>query len=114
MPVVLRHHRSVSELGPSAGAPRVGMRWRRLIKDSCAAGATRFYEWDGDASHSRRCRPDPSELSIFRDCFTAPVWKQVLVLVAGAVLAPGKRTVSKVLRVVGLAARPGFRATTKC
>ena len=47
-------------------------------------------------------------LSAFRDCFTAPVWKHVLVLVAGAVLAPGKRTVSEALRVMGLAARPGF------
>src|SRR5512144_2704067 len=47
-------------------------------------------------------------LSIFRDCFTAPVWQHVLVLLAGAVLAPGKRTVSEALRVMGLAARPGF------
>ena len=47
-------------------------------------------------------------LSIFRDCFTAPVWKHVLVLVAGAVLAPRKRTVSAALRVMGLVARPGF------
>ena len=29
-------------------------------------------------------------LSAFRSCFTAPVWNRVLVLVAGAVLAPGK------------------------
>ena len=47
-------------------------------------------------------------LSAFRDCFTAPVWNHVLVLVAGAVLAPGKRTVSQTLRVMGLAAKPGF------
>src|SRR6187431_3607767 len=47
-------------------------------------------------------------LSAFRDCFTAPVWSHVLVLVAGAVLAPGKRTVSQTLRVMGLAAKPGF------
>lgn len=47
-------------------------------------------------------------LSAFRDCFTAPVWAHVLVLVAGAVLAPGKRTVSQALRVMGLAASPGF------
>jgi DDE superfamily endonuclease len=47
-------------------------------------------------------------LSAFRDCFTAPVWNHVLVLVAGAVLAPGKRTVSQALRVMGLAAKPGF------
>ena len=32
-------------------------------------------------------------LSVFRPCFTAPVWNRILVLVAGAVLAPGKRTV---------------------
>src|SRR5512134_2394319 len=47
-------------------------------------------------------------LSAFRDCFTAPVWKHVLVLVAGAVLSPRKRTVSAALRVMGLVARPGF------
>src|SRR5512133_4190253 len=47
-------------------------------------------------------------LSGFRDCFTAPVWNHVLVLVAGAVLAPGKRTVSQALRVMGLATKPGF------
>jgi hypothetical protein len=47
-------------------------------------------------------------LSAFRDCFTTPVWAHVLVLVAGAVLAPGKRTVSQALRVMGLAERPGF------
>ena len=47
-------------------------------------------------------------LSVFRDCFTAPVWARVLVLVAGAVLAPGKRTVSQALRVMGLASSPGF------
>ena len=43
-------------------------------------------------------------LSGFRDCFTAPVWNHVLLLVAGAVLAPGRRTVSQALRVMGLAA----------
>ncbi len=47
-------------------------------------------------------------LAAFRGCFTAPVWKHVLVLVAGAVLSPGKRTVSQALRVMGLAASPGF------
>ena len=47
-------------------------------------------------------------MSAFRGCFSAPVWNRVLVLVAGAVLAPGKRTVSQALRVMGLAAGPGF------
>jgi hypothetical protein len=48
-------------------------------------------------------------LSAFRPCFTAPVWNRVLVLVAGAVLAPGQRTVTQALRVMGLAEAPDFR-----
>ena len=48
-------------------------------------------------------------LSVFRPCFTAPVWNRILVLVAGAVLAPGKRTVTQLLRVMGLADEPSFR-----
>jgi hypothetical protein len=48
-------------------------------------------------------------LSVFRSCFTTPVWNRVLVLVAGAVLAPGKRTVTQALRVMGLAEAPQFR-----
>ena len=47
-------------------------------------------------------------LSVFRPCFTAPVWNHVLVLVAGAVLAPGKRTVTQALRVMGLGDDRGF------
>jgi hypothetical protein len=45
---------------------------------------------------------------VFRPCFTAPVWNHILVLVAGAVLAPGKRTVTQALRVIGLADAPGY------
>ena len=45
-------------------------------------------------------------LSAFRCCFTAPVWNRVLVLVAGAVLAPGKRAVTQALRVIGLGEAP--------
>jgi hypothetical protein len=48
-------------------------------------------------------------LSVFRPGFTAPVWNHILVLLAGAVLAPGKRTVTQALRVMGLAAQPSFR-----
>ena len=48
-------------------------------------------------------------LTVFRPCFTAPVWNRILVLVTGAVLAPGKRTVTQVLRVMGLADEPSFR-----
>src|ERR1019366_6206461 len=44
----------------------------------------------------------------FRSFFTAPVWEHVLVLVTGMVLAPGKRTVSAALRVMGLGATRDF------
>ena len=47
-------------------------------------------------------------LAPFQECFTAPVWRRVLVLVAGALPAPGQRTVSAALRVMGLAELPGF------
>jgi hypothetical protein len=47
-------------------------------------------------------------LAPFQGCFTAPVWQRVRVLVAGALLAPGQRTVSAALRVMGLAELPGF------
>ena len=43
-----------------------------------------------------------SLMAPFRSFFTAPVWEHVLVLVTGMVLAPGKRTVSAALRVMGL------------
>ncbi len=64
---------------------------------------------DPAASHSSRMTLTlEGWLAAFRDCFTAPVWAHVLVLVAGAILAPGKRTVSQALRVMGLASNPGF------
>jgi DDE superfamily endonuclease len=44
----------------------------------------------------------------FASCFTAAAWRHVLVLVAGALLAPGRRTVAAALRVMGLAQAPGF------
>ena len=34
-------------------------------------------------------------LAVFQPYFTAPTWQHVLVLVAGAVLAPGKRTITR-------------------
>jgi hypothetical protein len=49
-----------------------------------------------------------SWLAMFRPCFSGRVWNHILVLVAGAVLAPGKRTVTQSLRVMGLADEPGF------
>jgi hypothetical protein len=44
----------------------------------------------------------------FVGCFSASNWKHVLVLVAGAVLSPGRRTVTAALRVMGLDQTAGF------
>src|ERR671938_1332006 len=44
----------------------------------------------------------------FRCHFTAAVWRHVLVLVGGALLAPGRRTVAAALRVMGLGGAAGF------
>lgn len=41
-------------------------------------------------------------LAPFAQLFSEPVWRHAQVLVAGAILAPGKRTVSSCLRVMGL------------
>src|SRR3954447_20468795 len=41
-----------------------------------------------------------SFLRPFRDGFTAPTWEHVLVLVMGAILVPGRRTVASALRVM--------------
>ena len=52
----------------------------------------------------------------FRGHFTTAAWRHVLVLVAGVVLAPGRRTVTAALRVMGLERAPGFASpsTTGC
>ena len=44
----------------------------------------------------------------FASCFTAAAWRHVLVLVAGTLLAPGRRTVTAALRAMGLDQAPGF------
>src|SRR5436190_20452937 len=41
-------------------------------------------------------------LRVFEDIFSERVWDWVPVLVVGAILAPGQRTVASVLRVMGL------------
>jgi len=44
----------------------------------------------------------------FRDAFTAPTWRYVMVLVMGTILVPGRRTVASALRVTGLDQIPHF------
>ncbi|MEM1309268.1 MAG: transposase [Cyanobacteria bacterium P01_H01_bin.153] len=46
---------------------------------------------------------------LFCPLFSASVWRAAVVLVEGAILAPGKRTVSAVLRVMGLAQRSNYQ-----
>jgi hypothetical protein len=41
-------------------------------------------------------------LAPFASCFTAPTWRTVLVLIAGSLLASGRRTVTAALSVMGL------------
>lgn len=61
------------------------------------------------ASASRRV---PNRLAVwmqpFSGGFTAPTWQHVLVLIAGAILSPGRRTVAAALRVMGLDQDPTF------
>jgi hypothetical protein len=49
-----------------------------------------------------------SFMAAFRGFFSAPVWDHVLLLVAGMVLTPGKRTVSAALRIMGLSGACDF------
>ena len=51
-------------------------------------------------------------LEPLRPCFTAPNWEHVLVLVMGALLATGKRTVTSCLRMTGRA--EGAAVVTSC
>ena len=44
----------------------------------------------------------------FAASFTPAVWRHVLVLIAGSLLAPGRRTVTAALRVMGLDQGAGF------
>jgi hypothetical protein len=44
----------------------------------------------------------------FAASFTRPTWRNVLVLIAGAILAPGRRTVTAALSIMGLREAPSF------
>ena len=47
-------------------------------------------------------------LSGFADLFTRPTWSHVPLLIAGAILAPGRRTVAAALRILGQERDPNF------
>jgi DDE superfamily endonuclease len=65
-------------------------------------------------SHLRppSCDPLPprflDRLAGFADLFTRPTWSHVPLLLAGAILAPGRRTVTAALRILGRERDPGF------
>lgn len=46
---------------------------------------------------------------VFAPLFSKPVWQSALVLLVGAIVAPGKRTVSAILRVMGMQDEPHFQ-----
>jgi len=48
-------------------------------------------------------------ISIFIPVFSRPVWQHAKVLLTGAILAPGKRTVSSILRIMDKADEPHFQ-----
>jgi hypothetical protein len=50
-----------------------------------------------------------SVIAVFAPVFSKPVWQHVKVLLTGAILAPGRRTVASVLRVMGLSTTPDFQ-----
>lgn len=50
-----------------------------------------------------------SVIGVFAPVFSRPVWQHVKVLMTGAVLAPGKRTVTAILQIMGRGAAPDFQ-----
>ncbi|NET30939.1 MAG: transposase [Cyanothece sp. SIO1E1] len=50
-----------------------------------------------------------SVLGLFAPLFSHQVWESATVLFIGAILAPGKRTVTVILRVMGLSETPNFQ-----
>jgi len=61
-------------------------------------------ERTGDTAQTRL----GSWMEPFSAAFTAPTWQRVLVLIVGAILSPGRRTVAAALRVTGLDQDPRF------
>jgi len=45
---------------------------------------------------------------VFAPVSSRPVWQHVKILITGAGLAPGKRTITAVLGIMGLGAEPHF------
>src|SRR5690349_7621574 len=50
-----------------------------------------------------------STIEVFAPVFSRPVWQHVPVLLTGAILAPGKRTVTALLQIMGRSAASDFQ-----
>jgi hypothetical protein len=65
-----------------------------------------------EMQHSSSGSPLPerflSRLAGFTDLFTRPSWSNVLVLLANAILARGRRTITTALRILGRECDPDF------
>ena len=53
--------------------------------------------------------PFSSVIGVFVPVFSRPVWQHVKLLLTGAILAPGKRTVTAMLQMMGRSAAPDFQ-----
>jgi len=53
----------------------------------------------------------PSAIGVFAPVFSRPVWQHVQVLMTGAVLAPGTRTVTAILQMMGRSAASDFQTS---
>src|SRR5271166_2263284 len=98
---------SLSSLGPPDEPTGADTSYRRPEAALAAIRPSRFYAWDATPrSHPAIVRVPPAGTAAvaagrLAQLFTRPTWQNVLLLVAGAILAPGKRTVTAALRILG-------------
>jgi hypothetical protein len=94
----------------------VGIDYRFDLSRSGKIAATQHADSTDGMQHARLSprTSDPlpprfaDRLAVFADLFTRPTWSHALVLLAGAILAPGRRTVTAVLRILGRERDGGF------
>jgi hypothetical protein len=96
-------------LPDGGGVDEVGIDYRFDLSRSGKIAATQRTDSTDGMQHAR-LSPSASDplpprfvdrLAVFADLFTRPTWSHALVLLAGAILAPGRRTVAAVLRILG-------------
>jgi hypothetical protein len=88
-----------------------GLIWKSIKDNSPRLDSTVAMAQHRSSPSSATAPMPPIIISLmapFRSFFTAPVWEHALALITGMVLAPGKRTVSAALRVMGLGAAHDF------